>query len=168
MQYKSSGFEDILKFWCSVVTFCLNKDRRIYNDDNNDTHILSLSSLFINHLLLSCSIITSGKTFFTNAFPDCGATDNFCDPDYAQQRNLPFFTLPTPRQLYLVNDTPAAQITHTVSLQLKIHGHCEFIIFYLTNLGKYELICYRSLPWWIDPELSGYEVQALLLVWDLA
>lgn len=46
--------------------------------------------------------------------------------------------------MYLVNGTLAAQITNTVSLRLKFDGHNETVKFFLTNLGKYELILGRT------------------------
>ena len=122
----------------------ISKDEKLHNHDFNNLQIFSLSPLGNDHLLLSCSILSLGNTFYTKAFLDCGATDNFYDLDCAQRRNLPFSILPTPRQLYLVNGALAAQITHTVSLRLKIDGHNEIIKFFLTNLGKYELILGRT------------------------
>ncbi|KAI0992991.1 hypothetical protein K3495_g15193, partial [Podosphaera aphanis] len=130
-----------------------SRDQRLAKSDRvNESHIhngamsqiLSLSTPHNDHLLLPCIIKTDRIKFQTQAFLDCGATDDFFDLNSAQRHGLPLDPLPRPRQLYLVDGRLAAQITHTTNLNLNIFGHNETITLFLTNLGKYETILGRK------------------------
>ena len=82
----------------------------------------------------------NGTKFSTQAFLDCGATDEFYDFDSAKRRNLSLDVLSQPCQLYLVDGRPAAKITHSTTINLNLQGHEESLTFYITKLDKYELI----------------------------
>lgn len=109
-----------------------------------DLVISSISAPHKDHLLLPCTIVLNKNKFASHAFLECGATDNFYDLDSAQKRNLPLTVLSLPRQLYLVDGSLAACITHTTTIKIDIMGHKESVTFFLTNLGKYELILGRK------------------------
>ncbi|KAF5179765.1 hypothetical protein FRX31_030647, partial [Thalictrum thalictroides] len=95
------------------------------SSSDQDLEILSLSTPHRDHLLLPCTVDVNDNSFATQAFLDCGATDNFYNFDSAQKRNLTLNVLPNPRQLHLVDGTLAASITHTTTLQINLMGHKE-------------------------------------------
>ncbi|KAI0991294.1 hypothetical protein K3495_g16893, partial [Podosphaera aphanis] len=119
--------------------------REDVSDINSDRKLkISSLSIYQDHLLLPCTITADRNSFISQAFLDCGATDDFYDIDSAHKRNLPLETLSQPRQLYLVDGTPASRITHTTTLKIELLGHKETLKLFLTNLGKYELILGRK------------------------
>lgn len=123
----------------------MTDDEKLSNIDSQGmSQILSLSTPHNDHLLLSCIIDSNGITFQTQAFLDCGATDEFFDLNSAQRNSLPINPLPQPRRLFLADGKLAAHITHTTTLKLKIFDHEESLTLFLTNLGRYDLILGRK------------------------
>lgn len=123
----------------------MTEDEKLPNIDSQGmSQILSLSTPHNDHLLLPCIIDANGTSFQTQAFLDCGATDEFYDLNSAQRNSLPINPLPQPRQLFLADGKLAAHITHTTTLKLKILDHEESLTLFLTNLGRYDLILGRK------------------------
>ena len=110
-------------------------------------HISSLSS-HPEHLLLPCTVTHSQKTISsqTLAFIDCGATAEFCDTTYALSLQLPTYPVP-PQQLTVADGQPssAGLVTHATDLTIDLNGHKELQTFYLTDLGRYQIILGK--PW---------------------
>lgn len=99
--------------------------------------------------MLSCTIRNPNRkqSFKTSVFIDCGATGDFYDSDSASTRNLHTYKLPFPKHLYLADGTPSSSgsVTHATDLEVDIGGHRETRTFFLTDLGRYEILLGK--PW---------------------
>ena len=110
--------------------------------------VSTLTTPEAKHLVLPCAIKNLNATSFkTSAFIDSGATGDFYDTYSAQQRNLTIYELETPEQLYLADGSPSqsGRITHATNVEVDFKGHTELRTFYLTDLGKYEVLLGK--PW---------------------
>lgn len=82
---------------------------------------------------------------------DSGATGKgFIDETFAHTNKLTFYKLRNRRRLNVVDGRPssAGDITHIVKLHMNIKGHKENMLFYVTKLGKYDIILGK--PWLTD------------------
>lgn len=82
---------------------------------------------------------------------DSGATGRgFIDESFAQKHHFTLHELRNPRRLNVVDGRPssAGDITHIVKLNQSINGHVEKMLFYVTKLGKYDIILGK--PWLDD------------------
>ena len=82
---------------------------------------------------------------------DSGATGKgFIDESFAHSNKLTLFELRNRRRLNVVDGRPssAGDITHVVKLDMDIKGHKEKMLFYVTKLGKYDIILGK--PWLTD------------------
>jgi hypothetical protein len=82
---------------------------------------------------------------------DSGATGKgFIDESFAHSHKLTLFKLRNPRRLNVVDGRPssAGDITYVVKLDMEIKGHKEKMLFYVTKLGKYDVILGK--PWLSD------------------
>jgi hypothetical protein len=98
--------------------------------------------------VLSCTITDQNvKPFQTETFIDCGATGDFYDTDSAHKRKLTIYELEHPKRLYLADGSPSlvGDITHATDLEVDISGHKEIRTFFLTGLGRYEVLLGK--PW---------------------
>lgn len=116
--------------------------------------VLQLSSLHTDqaHLLLSCTLIEDASALIqTNVMLDSGATGKgFIDESFAHSNKLTLYELRNRRRLNVVDGRPssAGDITHVVKLHMEIKGHREKMLFYVTKLGKYNVILGK--PWLTD------------------
>jgi hypothetical protein len=116
--------------------------------------VLQLSSLHTDqaHLLLSCTLIEDASApIQTNVMLDSGATGKgFIDESFAHSNKLTLYELRNRRRLNVVDGRPlsAGYITHVVKLHMEIKGHREKMLFYVTKLGKYNVILGK--PWLTD------------------
>ncbi|KAM4061999.1 hypothetical protein HRG_013492 [Hirsutella rhossiliensis] len=79
---------------------------------------------------------------------DSGATGKgFIDESFAHANKLTLYELRNRRRLNVVDGRPssAGDITHVVKLNMEIKGHKEKMLFYVTKLGKYNVILGK--PW---------------------
>src|SRR6185312_11942985 len=116
---------------------------------------LQLSSLNTDqaHLLLPCTVTEDSnmRQVRTNSMLDSGATGKgFIDETFAHTNKFAFYKLRNRRRLNVVDGRPssAGDITHVVKLHMDIKGHKEKILFYVTKLGKYDIILGK--PWLTD------------------
>lgn len=82
---------------------------------------------------------------------DSGATGRgFIDESFAQKHLFTLYELRNPRRLNVVDGRPssAGDITHVAQLNQSINGHLEKMLFYVTKLGKYDVILGK--PWLDD------------------
>ncbi|KAM4064125.1 hypothetical protein HRG_007147 [Hirsutella rhossiliensis] len=82
---------------------------------------------------------------------DSGATGKgFIDESFAHTNKLTLYELRNRRRLNVVDGRPssAGDITHVVKLNMDIKGHKEKMLFYVTKLGKYNVILGK--PWLTD------------------
>lgn len=82
---------------------------------------------------------------------DSGASGKgFIDETFAHANKLTFYELRNRRRLNVVDGRPssAGDITHIVKLYMEIKGHKEKMLFYVTKLGKYDIILGK--PWLTD------------------
>ena len=82
---------------------------------------------------------------------DSGATGKgFIDEAFARNNKFTFHKLRNRRRLNVVDGRPssAGDITHVVKLNMEIKGHKEKMLFYVTKLGKYDIILGK--PWLTD------------------
>jgi hypothetical protein len=132
----------------SLVSDRSRRRRRKKKDD------LQLSSLNTDqaHLLLPCTLIEDTFTLIkTKAMLDSGATGKgFVDESFAHLNKLTLYKLRHRRRLNVVDGRPssAGDITHVVKLDMEIKGHKEKMLFYVTKLGKYDIILGK--PWLTD------------------
>ncbi|KAJ6436324.1 mRNA 3 end-processing YTH1 [Purpureocillium lavendulum] len=87
----------------------------------------------------------------TNAMLDSGATGKgFVDESFAHANNLTLYKLRNRRRLNVVDGRPssAGDITHVAKLEMDIKGHKDRMLFYVTKLGKYDIILGK--PWLTD------------------
>ncbi|KID81404.1 retrotransposon nucleocapsid protein [Metarhizium guizhouense ARSEF 977] len=87
----------------------------------------------------------------TSSMLDSGATGKgFIDESFAHHNKFTFHKLRNRRRLNVVDGRPssAGDITHVVKLNLEIKGHKEKMLFYVTKLGKYDIILGK--PWLRD------------------
>ncbi|KJK73703.1 hypothetical protein H634G_11003 [Metarhizium anisopliae BRIP 53293] len=87
----------------------------------------------------------------TNSMIDSGATGKgFIDESFAHHNKFTFHKLRNRRRLNVVDGRPssAGDITHVVKLNMEIKGHKEKMLFYVTKLGKYDIILGK--PWLRD------------------
>ena len=97
---------------------------------------------------MPCTIaLNSTRPFKTSIFIDYGTTDDFYNSESAHLQNFPLYKLDIPKQLLLANRTPSQSgyITHATNIKIDIQGHKENQTFYLTDLGKFELLLGK--PW---------------------
>jgi len=116
---------------------------------------LQLSSLDTSqaHLLLPCTLTEDNNTISirTNSMLDSGATGKgFIDEAFAHTHQLTLYQLRNSRRLNVVDGRPssAGDITHVAKLNMEIKGHKEKMLFYVTKLGKYDIILGK--PWLAD------------------
>ena len=79
---------------------------------------------------------------------DSGATgEAFMHESFAQKHQYDLLELRNPRRLFLADGEPtqSGDITHVAHVDIDINGHTEKQIFYITNLGKYDIILGK--PW---------------------
>lgn len=79
---------------------------------------------------------------------DTGATaEGFIDESFALQNNFTLHKLRNPRRLNVVDGRPssAGDITHIVKATQQIKQHQEHMFFYVTKLGKFDIILGK--PW---------------------
>lgn len=79
---------------------------------------------------------------------DSGATgEAFMHESFAHKHQYDLLELRNPRRLFLADGEPtqSGDITHVAHVDLDINGHTEKQIFYITNLGKYDIILGK--PW---------------------
>lgn len=84
----------------------------------------------------------------TDSMLDSGATGKgFIDESFAHHNKFTFHKLRNRRRLNVVDGRPssAGDITHVVKLNMEIKGHKEKMLFYVTKLGKYDIILGK--PW---------------------
>jgi hypothetical protein len=82
---------------------------------------------------------------------DSGATGKgFIDEAFAHTHQLTLYQLRNSRRLNVVDGRPssAGDITHVAKLNMEIKGHKEKMLFYVTKLGKYDIILGK--PWLAD------------------
>lgn len=82
---------------------------------------------------------------------DSGATGKgFIDESFAQSNKLTLYKLRNRRRLNVVDGRPssAGDITHVAKLDMEIKGHKEKMLFYVTKLGRYDVILGK--PWLTD------------------
>ena len=101
------------------------------------------------HLLLPCTITSAQRknTSQTYAFIDCSTTAEFCDSTYVSSLHLLTYEIPHPLQLTVADGqlSSTGLITHATDLFINLNGHEELRTFYITNLGRYQLILGK--PW---------------------
>jgi len=114
------------------------------------------SSLFFSalsscseHLLLPCTISNPQQEVVsqTLTFVDSGATTEFCDSTYASSSNLPVYEIPSPKSLTVADGrlSSAGLVTHATDILIDLNGHTETRTFYITNLGRYQILLGK--PW---------------------
>ncbi|KJZ69408.1 hypothetical protein HIM_11204 [Hirsutella minnesotensis 3608] len=82
---------------------------------------------------------------------DSGATGKgFVDESFAHDHKFTLHKLRNRRRLNVVDGRPssAGDITHVAQLDMDIKGHKEKMLFYVTKLGKYDIILGK--PWLTD------------------
>ena len=82
---------------------------------------------------------------------DLGATrKGFIDESFAHTNKFTLYKLRNRRRLNVVDRRPssAGDITYVVKLDMEIKGYKEKMLFYVTKLGKYDVILGK--PWLID------------------
>jgi hypothetical protein len=82
---------------------------------------------------------------------DSGATGKgFIDETFAHTNKFTLYKLRTRRRLNVVDGRPssAGDVTHVAKLNMEIKGHKEKMLFYVTKLGKYDIILGK--PWLTD------------------
>jgi len=103
-------------------------------------------------LVLPCNLVEDASTpIKTKAMLDSGATGKgFVDESFAQTNKLTLYKLRNRRRLNVVDGRPssAGDITHVAKLNMEISGHKEKLLFYVTRLGKYDIILGK--PWLAD------------------
>jgi hypothetical protein len=100
-----------------------------------------------NHLAITCQLICE-KPILTHALIDNGATGYaFIDQDFVCHHHLPQLLLKKPRRLEVIDGRPVSsgKITHYIKARLKINGHLEEALLYVTKLGHYPIVL--GIPW---------------------
>lgn len=100
-------------------------------------------------LVLPCTLVSpSGTLVKSKSFLDSGATyDAFLDLDFARAKHFPLLPLNSPINLVIADGrtSSAGPITHYTDLRLSIRGHTETLRFYVTKLGRFQIILGK--PW---------------------
>jgi hypothetical protein len=100
-------------------------------------------------LVLPCTLVSpSGTLVKSKSFIDSGATyDAFLDLDFARAKRFPLLPLVSPVNLVIADGrtSSAGPITHYTDLRLTIRGHTETLRFYVTKLGRFQIILGK--PW---------------------
>jgi hypothetical protein len=100
-------------------------------------------------LVLPCTLVSpSGTLVKSKSFIDSGATyDAFLDLDFARAKRFPLLPLVSPVNLVIADGrtSSAGPITHYTDLRLTIRGHTETLRFYVTILGRFQIILGK--PW---------------------
>src|SRR5690606_28628120 len=111
-------------------------------------HVVSKSSVFQDlgndePIVVACQI--EGH-ISTAAMVDCGATSQFINQSFCEEKGLKLIKKRVLETLHLVdgNLALAGLITHEVHLQLMIDQHLENLVFQVTRLGKTPLILGKS------------------------
>ena len=104
-----------------------------------------------DHLVLSTELSTapssSSSAISAFALLDSGATNNFIDSNFCQQHGIPTFKKTNPYQLFVIDGRPikSGNVTHSVTLDLRVGAARHTITFDVTALGSYPLVL--GTPW---------------------
>ena len=90
------------------------------------------------HMFVTCSLHDNSNVIKSHPLVDCGATGYaFIDEDFTRRNNLPLHRLHLPRTLHDIDGRPSSSgaITHITKVHLRIQGHQEEILMFITKLG---------------------------------
>jgi len=114
-------------------------------------------------LKIKCNFFTYQNQAEQIALIDSGATDNFIDYQTAVQLQLRTQRLPQPRKVINMDGTEnrGGQIMHCVHLYIQHKDKQKWAKFFITNLGKDQLIL--GYPWLeeFNPEINWTEGKLL-------
>jgi hypothetical protein len=99
------------------------------------------------YIPLSLQLQGNSKIISDEALGDTGATGNFIDNDYVQNKQITRIPMTQPIDVYNVDGTKNKKgtITHYAKLLTTIGGKQTWETYYITGLGKQKKIL--GLPW---------------------
>jgi len=100
------------------------------------------------HLVITCTLTVNNQEISTHALIDCGATGiAFMDQDFARHYQIPLHELKEKNQVEVINGRPieSGDITHNPKVGMKIRGHGEQLLMFVTKLGHYPIVL--GIPW---------------------
>lgn len=82
---------------------------------------------------------------------------DFISSTFVKQHRFSIIKLAQSYKLKLVNDTLASMITHYFQVYFRLGHYYDEILYFITNLGQFDLIF--GTPWLeqLDPKLSFYK-----------
>jgi hypothetical protein len=93
-------------------------------------------------MLLPVAIGTKKQTVETQALLDCGASGEFMDSEFAKLHNIPLIKLSKPQITRNTDGTQNEQgvVMHKAVISLGVNGKEDLTIFFITGLGKDNII----------------------------
>jgi hypothetical protein len=100
------------------------------------------------HLVITCTLTVNSQEIPTHALIDCEATCiAFMDQDFARHHQIPLEELKQKKHVELIDGRPieSGDITHIAKVCVKIQGHNEQLLMFITKLGYYPIVL--GIPW---------------------
>jgi hypothetical protein len=95
------------------------------------------------HLVITCTSTMNNQDVPIHPLIDCGATGiAFMDQDFACHHQIPLQELKQKKQVEVIDQRPieSGHITHIAKVGMKIQGHREQLLMFITKLGHYPIV----------------------------